>query len=98
MRKYLLSAAAVMSVVAVSTTVLADEASAQKWINQEFQPSSLNKDEQMAEMKWFIDSPQLLLEGGGGVTIGLTVVCLFFVRGQCTVHRLVVVAFGDVAG
>ena len=30
MRKYLLSAAAVMSVVAVSTTVLADEASAKK--------------------------------------------------------------------
>ena len=56
MRKYLLSAAAVVAVIAGSTTVMADEASAQKWINQEFQPSSLNKDEQMAEMKWFIDA------------------------------------------
>ena len=56
MRKYLLSAAAAVAVVAGSTTVMADEASAQKWINQEFQPSSLSKDDQMAEMKWFINA------------------------------------------
>ncbi len=56
MRKYLLSASAVIAVVAGSTTVMADEASAQKWVNQEFQPSSLSKDDQMAEMKWFINA------------------------------------------
>ncbi|MDE2583004.1 MAG: carbohydrate ABC transporter substrate-binding protein [Rhodospirillales bacterium] len=27
---------------------------AKKWVDQEFQPSSLSKDEQMAEMEWFI--------------------------------------------
>ncbi|MBL4749171.1 MAG: carbohydrate ABC transporter substrate-binding protein [Amylibacter sp.] len=56
MRKYLLSAAAVIAVVAGSTAAMADEASAQKWVNQEFQPSSLSKDDQMAEMKWFIEA------------------------------------------
>ena len=56
MRKYLLSAVAVTAVLAGPTTALADEAAAQKWIDQEFQPSVLNKADQMAEMKWFIDA------------------------------------------
>ena len=32
----------------------AGEAEAKKWIDTEFQPSTLSKDKQMAEMKWFI--------------------------------------------
>jgi len=58
MRKYLLSAVAVSAVIAGSNSALADEAAAQRWIDQEFQPSSLSKDEQMAEMQWFIDAAQ----------------------------------------
>ncbi len=58
MRKYLLSAVAVTAVLAGPTTALADEAAAQKWIDQEFQPSVLSKADQMAEMKWFIDAAQ----------------------------------------
>jgi glycerol transport system substrate-binding protein len=27
----------------------------QKWIDEEFQPSTLTKDEQMKEMQWFIN-------------------------------------------
>ena len=34
----------------------AGEAEAKKWIDSEFQPSTLTKDQQMAEMKWFIDA------------------------------------------
>jgi glycerol transport system substrate-binding protein len=34
----------------------ADEAAAQKWIDQEFQPSTLSKEQQMEEMKWFIEA------------------------------------------
>ncbi len=56
MRKYLLSAVAASAVIAGATSAMADEAAARKWIDQEFQPSSLSKDEQMAEMKWFIDA------------------------------------------
>ena len=56
MRKYLLSAVAASAVIAGATTAMADEAAAQRWIDEEFQPSVLTKDEQMAEMQWFIDA------------------------------------------
>ena len=58
MRKYLLSAAAAIAVIAGHGYAIADKAAAQKWINQEFQPSTLSKDEQMAEMEWFIKASQ----------------------------------------
>ena len=56
MCKYLLSATAAAAVIAGSGPALADSAAAQKWIEQEFQPSTLSKDEQMAEMEWFIQA------------------------------------------
>ncbi|MBU6348808.1 MAG: ABC transporter substrate-binding protein [Chloroflexi bacterium] len=31
-------------------------AAAEKWVNEEFQPSTLSKEEQMEEMKWFIQA------------------------------------------
>ena len=55
MRKYLLTAVAAGAVIA-ATGSYADEAAAQKWIDEEFQPSALTKDEQLAEMQWFIDA------------------------------------------
>ncbi|SDK25191.1 ABC transporter substrate-binding protein [Aliiruegeria lutimaris] len=57
MRKYLLGAVALPAILAVQSAY-ADEAAAQKWIDEEFQPSVLNKDEQLAEMKWFIAAAQ----------------------------------------
>ncbi len=56
MRKYLLSAVAASAVIAGATTAMADEAAAQRWIDEEFQPSVLTKDEQLAEMQWFIEA------------------------------------------
>ncbi len=38
--------------------VLADMAAAEKWVNDEFQPSAISKDEQMAEMEWFIKASE----------------------------------------
>ncbi|MDB5878025.1 MAG: extracellular solute-binding protein, partial [Variovorax sp.] len=38
----------------------AGEAEAKKWIDAEFQPSTLSKDKQMEEMKWFIDAAKKL--------------------------------------
>ena len=57
MRKYLLTAVAAAAVIA-GTTSHADEAAARKWINEEFQPSVLTKDEQLAEMQWFIQAAE----------------------------------------
>ena len=41
---------------ALAAPASADEAAAKKWIDEEFQPSTLTKDEQMKEMQWFIDA------------------------------------------
>jgi len=38
------------------TPALADMAAAEKWVNDEFQPSVLSKEEQLKEMQWFIDA------------------------------------------
>ena len=40
------------------------EATAKKWVDSEFQPSTLSKDQQMAEMKWFIDAAKKLQAKG----------------------------------
>ena len=56
MRKTLMSATAAMAVVAYAPFAYADMAAAEKWINEEFQPSTLSVDEQKAEMQWFIDA------------------------------------------
>ena len=42
----------------------AGEPEAKKWVDSEFQPSSLSKDQQMAEMKWFIDAAAKLKAKG----------------------------------
>jgi len=42
----------------------AGEADAKKWIDSEFQPSTLSKDQQTAEMKWFIDAAKKLQAKG----------------------------------
>lgn len=47
---------AAMMLGSVSSATLADISSAEKWVNDEFQPSSLTKKEQMKEMRWFIEA------------------------------------------
>jgi glycerol transport system substrate-binding protein len=42
----------------------AAEAAAKKWIDSEFQPSTLSKEQQMAEMKWFIEAAAKLKAKG----------------------------------
>ncbi len=53
----LLSAAAVVW-LAASGPAVADMAAAEKWVNDEFQPSTLSKEEQMKEMEWFIKAAE----------------------------------------
>ncbi|MBP6898640.1 MAG: carbohydrate ABC transporter substrate-binding protein [Burkholderiaceae bacterium] len=42
------------ALLAVAAPTWADENAAKKWIDSEFQPSTLGKDAQLAELKWFI--------------------------------------------
>src|ERR1700752_5088944 len=49
------SAVALMAAsAAVSSPAWADKAAAKKWVDSEFQPSTLSKEDQMKEMQWFI--------------------------------------------
>ncbi len=56
MRKYLYSAVAASAVIAGTHSAWADMAAAEKWVDEEFQPSVLTREEQLAEMQWFIDA------------------------------------------
>jgi len=50
--------AAVIGLVWGAPQALADMAAAEKWVDEEFQPSVLSRDEQLAEMQWFIDAAE----------------------------------------
>ncbi|MBL8260329.1 MAG: carbohydrate ABC transporter substrate-binding protein [Candidatus Competibacteraceae bacterium] len=49
---------------ALAGPVQAGEAEAKKWIDSEFQPSTLSKEQQLAEMQWFIDAAKKLQAKG----------------------------------
>ncbi len=53
-----LMAAATVALIAGAPAAFADMAAAERWIDEEFQPSVLSRDEQLAEMQWFIDAAQ----------------------------------------
>ncbi|WPB56708.1 ABC transporter substrate-binding protein [Xylophilus sp. GOD-11R] len=55
---------ALATAMAMGQAAGAAEADAKKWIDAEFQPSTLSKDQQMAEMKWFIDAAKKLQAKG----------------------------------
>ncbi|MGK5079200.1 ABC transporter substrate-binding protein [Janthinobacterium sp. HLX7-2] len=59
--KFTVFAAAAML---VANAALADAKQAQTWIDKEFQPSSLSKQQQLAEMQWFIDAAAKLKAKG----------------------------------
>ncbi|GMG85310.1 ABC transporter substrate-binding protein [Paralimibaculum aggregatum] len=57
MRKTLMGASALALLLAWQPAA-ADMAAAEKWIDQEFQPSVLSRDEQLAEMEWFVKAAE----------------------------------------
>ena len=52
------SAAALLVAMFGVSSAYADEAAAKKWINSEFQLSTLSKEDQMKEMQWFIKAAE----------------------------------------
>ena len=58
MKMKLLATAAALTLFAFAGPSYADEAAAQKWIDAEFQPSVLSKEDQMKEMQWFIKAAE----------------------------------------
>ncbi len=58
LKRYLTGTAAAVAIVLGSASAHADMAAAQKWVDSEFQPSTLSKEEQMKEMEWFITAAE----------------------------------------
>jgi len=56
--KLLASSAAALALLAVTSPSFADVEAAKKWIDSEFQPSTLSKDDQLKEMEWFIKAAE----------------------------------------
>jgi len=55
MRRMLFGTVAAFALMAPSAS-WADMAAAEKWVDEEFQPSTLTREEQLQEMQWFIDA------------------------------------------
>jgi len=62
--RVLLNAVSIFLIAATANSARADEAAARKWIDAEFQPSTLSKDQQLDELKWFIETAKLLKAKG----------------------------------
>ncbi|MEM6617230.1 MAG: ABC transporter substrate-binding protein [Pseudomonadota bacterium] len=58
MKSRYLAAVASAAFLAFSGPAFADMEAAERWITEEFQPSALSQDEQMAEMEWFIQAAE----------------------------------------
>jgi glycerol transport system substrate-binding protein len=58
MKRQLLATFVAAALTTSTGQVLADMAAAEKWVNDEFQPAAISKDEQMAEMEWFIKAAE----------------------------------------
>ncbi len=54
MRKQLLAAVSAIALAVASAPTLAGMEEAKKWIDEEFQPSTLSKQQQLKEMEWFV--------------------------------------------
>ncbi len=52
------AAVAAVSAVAYAGPSFAGMAEAEKWIDEEFQPSTLSKEDQMKEMEWFVNAAE----------------------------------------
>ena len=58
MRNLMMGASMTLAMVLTAPSAFADMAAAEKWIDEEFQPSALSKDEQKSEMEWFIEAAE----------------------------------------
>ncbi len=58
MKRQLLATFVAAALTASTGQVFADVAAAEKWVNDEFQPAAISKEEQMAEMEWFIKAAE----------------------------------------
>ena len=54
MKRGLMATVAVAAMLIVAGPALAGMDEARRWVDREFQPSTLSKEQQLAEMEWFV--------------------------------------------
>jgi glycerol transport system substrate-binding protein len=84
----------VLLLTGCAAPALANEAAARRWIDQEFQPSTLSKEQQLAELKWFVNAAaQLKAQGIAEISV---------VSETITTHeyeaKTLARAFGEITG
>jgi glycerol transport system substrate-binding protein len=60
MRKRISAVAMMVTAISLSAPAFAGMDEAKKWVESEFQPSALSKDEQLKEMEWFVKAAEPL--------------------------------------
>lgn len=60
MRKRISAVAMMVTAISLSAPAFAGMDEAKKWVDSEFQPSALSKDEQLKEMEWFVKAAEPL--------------------------------------
>jgi glycerol transport system substrate-binding protein len=58
MKRRLMATAASAVLMLAAGSALANMEAARRWVDNEFQPSTLSKEEQMKEMEWFIKAAE----------------------------------------
>src|SRR5215212_5136554 len=58
MRKTILASVALLATVSFAGFAFAGVEEAKKWVDNEFQPSTLSKEDQLKEMQWFIKAAE----------------------------------------
>ncbi|MFC5586064.1 ABC transporter substrate-binding protein [Nitratireductor kimnyeongensis] len=58
MKAHFKTSVAALALLWLPGQAMADMAAAEKWIDSEFQPSSLSREDQLAEMEWFIKAAE----------------------------------------
>ncbi len=56
MKRLLMGSVAAAALTMFASQAFAGMAEAEKWVNDEFQPSAISKDEQLKEMEWFVNA------------------------------------------
>src|SRR3712207_9352718 len=55
-QRHMLLVSASLAAMVLGTSAFAGMEEARRWIDSEFQPSTLSKDEQLKEMEWFVNA------------------------------------------
>jgi glycerol transport system substrate-binding protein len=58
MRRHLTATATALALVLGTVPAFADMDAAKRWVDSEFQPSTLSKDDQLKEMEWFVKAAE----------------------------------------